>query len=38
MAVAYMPAILYCFLYLYLAAARPGDWSLDRRLRGAAEA
>jgi putative oxidoreductase len=33
-----VPAILYCFLYLYLAAAGPGDWSLDRRLRGPAEA
>jgi len=27
-----IPAILYCFLFLYLAAAGPGDWSLDRRL------
>ena len=27
-----IPAILYCFLFLYLAVAGPGDWSLDRRL------
>jgi putative oxidoreductase len=31
-----IPAILYCFFYLYLAlylaAAGPGAWSLDRRL------
>jgi putative oxidoreductase len=27
-------AILYCFVFLYLAVAGPGDWSLDQR-RGA---
>ena len=27
------PAVLYCFLFLYLAAAGPGAWSLDARLR-----
>jgi putative oxidoreductase len=27
-----IPAILYCFLFLYLAAAGPGAWSLDRRI------
>jgi putative oxidoreductase len=26
------PAILYCFLYLYLAVAGPGEWSMDRML------
>ena len=26
-------AILYCFVFLYLAAAGPGPWSLDRLLR-----
>jgi putative oxidoreductase len=26
-------AILYCFLYLYFAAAGPGPWSLDARRR-----
>jgi putative oxidoreductase len=34
-----MPAILFCFIYLYLAARGGGDWSLDallRRQRGAA--
>jgi putative oxidoreductase len=25
-------AILYCFVFLYLAAAGPGTWSLDRAL------
>jgi len=29
------PAILYCFVFLYLAAAGPGPWSLDS-WRGAA--
>jgi len=24
-----MPAILFCFIYLYMAARGPGDWSLD---------
>jgi putative oxidoreductase len=27
-----MPAILFCFIWLYLAAAGPGPWSLDARL------
>jgi putative oxidoreductase len=27
-------AILYCFVFLYIAAAGPGPWSLDDRLRG----
>ena len=27
------PAVLYCFVFLYLAAAGPGAWSLDARLR-----
>ena len=26
------PAVLYCFLFLYLAASGPGAWSLDARL------
>lgn len=26
-------AILYCFIFLYLAAAGPGAWSLDRAIR-----
>lgn len=32
-----MPAILFCFLYLYVSAAGPGPWSLDalRRSRPA---
>jgi putative oxidoreductase len=25
------PAILYCFVFLYLAAAGPGAWSVDKR-------
>ncbi|MEO8054270.1 MAG: DoxX family protein [Acidobacteriota bacterium] len=30
-----VPAVLYCFLWLYLSAAGPGPWSLDaRRGRG----
>jgi putative oxidoreductase len=36
-----MPAILFCFIFLYLAARGGGDWSLDavlRRKRGAASA
>ncbi len=28
------PAILYCFLYLYLVFAGPGDWSLDAAIWG----
>lgn len=34
-----IPAVLYCFLWLYFSAAGPGSWSLDaliRRKRGAA--
>jgi putative oxidoreductase len=27
-----IPAILYCFLWLYLSAAGPGAWSVDARL------
>lgn len=27
------PAVLYCFLFLYIAATGPGDWSLDGLLR-----
>lgn len=27
-----VPAVLYCFLFLYLAVAGGGAWSLDRRL------
>ncbi len=26
-----MPAVLFCFLWLYLSAAGPGPWSLDAR-------
>lgn len=25
-----LPAVLYCFIFLYLSAAGPGPWSLDR--------
>lgn len=28
-----MPAVLFCFLWLYLSAAGPGPWSLDARRR-----
>jgi putative oxidoreductase len=28
-----MPAVLFCFLWLYLSAAGPGPWSLDALLR-----
>ena len=28
-----VPAVLYCFLYLYMAARGGGDWSLDALLR-----
>lgn len=28
------PAVLFCFLFLYLAAAGPGPWSLDALWRG----
>jgi putative oxidoreductase len=34
-----MPAVLFCFIFLYIAARGGGDWSLDaliRRKRGAA--
>jgi putative oxidoreductase len=27
------PAVLYCFIFLFFAAAGPGAWSLDARLR-----
>jgi putative oxidoreductase len=27
------PAILFCFIWLYLSSAGPGPWSLDARLR-----
>ncbi len=27
------PAILYCFVFLYLVFAGPGEWSLDAQLR-----
>jgi putative oxidoreductase len=30
-----MPAVLYCFLWLYLAFAGPGAWSLDGRIAAA---
>ena len=29
-----IPAILYCFLWLYISAAGPGPWSLDAAWRG----
>jgi putative oxidoreductase len=28
------PAVLYCFLWLYLSSAGGGAWSLDKKLRG----
>ena len=28
-----MPAVLFCFIFLYLAAQGGGDWSLDALLR-----
>ena len=28
-----VPAVLFCFLYLYMAARGGGDWSLDALLR-----
>lgn len=30
------PAVLYCFLWLFFAAAGPGPWSLDERMKKAA--
>ena len=27
-------AILFCFVFLYLAAAGPGPWSVDAQMRG----
>jgi putative oxidoreductase len=30
-----IPAVLFCFIFLYLAAAGGGPWSLDRQLRRA---
>ena len=32
-----MPAVLYCFLWLYLSAAGPGPWSLDALRRSGSE-
>lgn len=32
------PAILFCFIFLYLVFAGPGAWSLDRQRAGMAEA
>lgn len=32
------PAVLFCFVYLYLAAAGPGPWSLDALWRGRRQA
>ncbi len=29
-----MPAVLFCFIFLYFSAAGGGDWSLDALLRG----
>lgn len=29
-------AVLYCFLFLYIAAAGPGPWSADARMKGGA--
>jgi putative oxidoreductase len=26
-----MPAVLFCFIWLYLSAAGPGPWSLDAK-------
>jgi putative oxidoreductase len=28
------PAVLFCFIWLYISAAGPGHWSLDSTLRG----
>jgi len=33
-----MPAVLFCFLWLYLSAAGPGPWSLDALRRGGSDA
>jgi putative oxidoreductase len=30
-------AILFCFIFLYLVFAGPGDWSIDRALGGRSE-
>ena len=30
------PAVLFCFVWLYISAAGPGHWSLDSTLRGVA--
>ncbi len=32
------PAVLLCFIFLYIAAAGPGPWSLDHALRRGAKA
>ena len=29
------PAVIFCFLFLYISAAGPGPWSLDARFRSA---
>ena len=31
-----VPAVVFCFIWLYLSAAGPGPWSLDARRRSAA--
>src|SRR5256714_15315939 len=28
-----MPAVLFCFIFLYMAARGPGEWSLDALIR-----
>jgi putative oxidoreductase len=30
------PAVLYCFVFLYIFFAGPGPWSVDARMRGSA--
>ena len=29
-----VPAVLFCFIWLYIAAAGPGPWSVDKIVRG----
>jgi len=31
-----VPAVMFCFVWLYIAAAGPGPWSIDALLRGRA--
>ena len=31
------PAILFCFIWLYVSSAGPGPWSLDAMMRGSAK-